>query len=111
VRVTSSGSSSAFATTEFGCPAGRAAVLLRPVTYQFGNSARTRRRARPIAQTLLRVARETTVKGLDVPIENVAAAGIVVGWWQHVNNLASDFLVLTEHGGTIPATPVERRRG
>ncbi|MEU4827719.1 DUF5677 domain-containing protein [Actinomadura sp. NPDC023710] len=75
------------------------------MTYTFGNNPGTRRRALPIAKTLMAEAEALTVRGLDVLEEDLPLVRVLAGWWMHVNALAADFVKLVEGGSTIQTVP------
>lgn len=76
--------------------------------YTFGNNPQTRRRALPIAKTLMAAVEDLVHEGLPMSEENAAVAGFLAGWWLHVNALAADYVDRIEAGSTIQAIPTYR---
>jgi hypothetical protein len=89
-------------------PSDQRPHTLRPVTYEFGNNAETRKRALAITKKLMAEAESLVTRSLDVPAENVAQVRVLAGWWMHVNALAADFVNRIEAGSTIQTTPTYR---
>uniref|UniRef100_A0ABV8FDP9 DUF5677 domain-containing protein n=1 Tax=Streptosporangium jomthongense TaxID=1193683 RepID=A0ABV8FDP9_9ACTN len=78
------------------------------MTYEFGNNAKTARRALPIARRLIAEGNVLLAPGLELPVENREIVRALAGWWRHVNVLSEDFVDRVAAGRTITTTPIFR---